>query len=87
MNRIFLIAIFSAFMSQMAVKSDDRIYETKNICEPYNAVEINGGDAASSLGLKESGSISSRESSTAIFFALSFLFMLFALSAPLHILS
>ena len=51
MNRIFLMALSFAFMSPMAVNSDDRIYETKNICGRYYAVEINGGDAASLLGL------------------------------------
>ena len=54
------MALSFAFMSPMAVKSDDRIYETKNICGRYYAVEINGGDAARLLGLKDSGRVSSR---------------------------
>ena len=60
MNRIFLMALSVSLMSPMAVKSDDRIYETKNICGRYYAVEINGGDAARLLGLKNSGRVSSR---------------------------
>ena len=60
MNRIFLIALSFSLMSPMAVNSDDRIYETKNICGRYYAVEINGGDAARLLGLKDSGRVSSR---------------------------
>ena len=44
----------------MAVNSDDRIYETKNICGRYYAAEINGVDAARLLGLKDSGRVSSR---------------------------
>ena len=45
------MALSFALMSPMAVKSDDRIYETKNICGRYYAVEINGCD---------SGKVSSR---------------------------
>ena len=60
MNRIFLIALSVALMSPMNVNSDERIYETKNICGRYYAVEINGGDAARLLGLKDSGRVSSR---------------------------
>ena len=60
MNRIFLIAQSFSLMSPMAVNSDDRIYETKNICGRYYAVEINGVDAARLLGLKDSGRVSSR---------------------------
>ena len=44
----------------MAVKSDERIYDTKNICGRYYAAEINAGDAARSLGIKDSGRVSSR---------------------------
>ena len=44
----------------MNVKSDERIYETKNICGRYYAAEINGGEAARLLGLKGSGRVSSR---------------------------
>ena len=54
------MALSFALMSPMAVKSDDRIYETKNICGRYYAVEINGGDAARLLGLKDSGRVGSR---------------------------
>ena len=60
MNRIFLIALSFFLMSPIAVNSDDRIYETKNICGRYYAVEINGGDAARLLRLKDSGRVSSR---------------------------
>ena len=60
MNRIVLVALSFSLISPMAVKSDDRIYETKNICGRYYAVEINGGDAARLLGLKDSGRVSSR---------------------------
>ena len=60
MNRIFLMALSFSLMSPTAVNSDDRIYETKNICGRYYAVEINGGDAARLLGLKDSGRVSSR---------------------------
>tara|TARA_Y100001968_G_scaffold73310_1_gene64771 strand:- start:123 stop:284 length:162 start_codon:yes stop_codon:yes gene_type:complete len=44
----------------MTANSDDRIYETKNICGRYYAAEINGADAARILGLKDSGRVSSR---------------------------
>ena len=44
----------------LPVNSDERIYETKNICGRYYAAEINGGDAARLLGLKDSGRVSSR---------------------------
>ena len=60
MNRIFLMALSFSLMSPMAVNSDDRIYETKNICGRYYAVEIKSGDAARLLGLKDSGRVSSR---------------------------
>ena len=60
MKRIFLIALSVSLVSPMAVNSDDRIYETKNICGRYYAVEINGSDAARLLGLKDSGRLSSR---------------------------
>ena len=48
---------------------DDRIYETKNICGRYYAVEINGGDAARLLGLKDSGRVSSRVEQYCNFFS------------------
>ena len=44
----------------MDVNSDERIYETKDICGRYYAAEINAGDAAKLLGLKNSGRVSSR---------------------------
>ena len=59
MNRIFFMALSFALMSPMAVKSDDRIYETKNICGRYYAVEINGGGAAGLLDLEDFGRVSS----------------------------
>ena len=52
------MALSLALMSPLAVKSDGRIYETKNICGRYYAVEINSGDAARLLGLKDSGRVS-----------------------------
>ena len=60
MNRIFLVALSFSLISPMAVNSDDRIYETKNICGRYYAAEISGGNAASLLGLKDSGRVSTR---------------------------
>tara|TARA_B100000965_G_scaffold389843_1_gene396032 strand:- start:298 stop:507 length:210 start_codon:yes stop_codon:yes gene_type:complete len=60
MNRIFLISLFLSLLSPTTVNSDDRIYETKNICGRYYAAEINGGNAARLLGLKDSGRVSSR---------------------------
>ena len=60
MNRIFFIALSFAFIFLIPVNSDERIYETKNICGRYYAAEINGGDAARLLGLKEFGRVSSR---------------------------
>ena len=60
MNRIFLISLSILLLSPMTVKSDERIYETKNICGRYYAAEINGGEAARLLGLKGSGRVSSR---------------------------
>jgi len=60
MKRIFLVALSFFVAFPMAVNSDDRIYETKNICGRYYAAEINGGDAARLLGLKDFGRVSSR---------------------------
>ena len=54
------MALSFSFISPMPVYSDDRIYETKDICGRYYAVEINSVDAASLLGLKDSGRVSSR---------------------------
>ena len=47
-------------MFPIAVKADERIYETKNICGRYYAAEINGGEAARLLGIKTAGRVSSR---------------------------
>ncbi len=60
MNSIFLLTLFLCFLSPMTALSDERIYETKNICGRYYAAEINGGDAARLLGLKDFGRVSSR---------------------------
>ena len=60
MSRIFLIALSVALLSPIIVNSDERIYETKNICGRYYAAEINGGDAARLLDLKDFGRVSSR---------------------------
>ena len=60
MQRIFLIALSFSLFYPMDVNSDDRIYETKNICGRYYAAEINGGDAARLLSLKDSGRVSTR---------------------------
>ena len=53
------MALSLTLISPIAVKSDDRIYETKNICGRYYAVEINGVDAASLLGFIHSGRVRS----------------------------
>tara|TARA_B100000700_G_C14346090_1_gene534983 strand:+ start:119 stop:289 length:171 start_codon:yes stop_codon:yes gene_type:complete len=47
-------------MVPITVNSDERIYETKNICGRYYAAEINGGEAAILLSLKGSGRVGSR---------------------------
>ena len=60
MNRIFLMALSFFLMSPMAFNSDNGIYEIKNIYGRYDAVEINCGDSAKLLGLKDSGRGSSR---------------------------
>ena len=60
MKRILFIALSFSIISSMAVNSDDRIYETKNICGRYYSAELNGSDAARLLGLKDSGRVSSR---------------------------
>ncbi len=60
MKRIFLIALSFCLVSPMPVNSDDRIYETKNICGKFYAAEINGGDAARLLSLKDSARVGSR---------------------------
>ena len=60
MKRFYLMAISVFLISPIAVNSDERIYETKNICGRYYAAEINAGDAARLLTLKGSGRLSSR---------------------------
>ncbi len=60
MKRIFFMALSFFLLFPMDVNSDERIYETKDICGRYYAAEINGGDAAKLLGLKNSGRVSSR---------------------------
>ncbi len=60
MKRNFLIALSFFLLSPRLVNSDDRIYETKNICGRYYAAEINGAEAARLLALKDSGRVSSR---------------------------
>ena len=60
MKRVFLMTLSFFLFSPMKVNSNERIYETKNICGRYYAAEINGVDAARSLGLKDSGRVSSR---------------------------
>ena len=54
------MALSFSLISSMVVNSDDRIYETKNICGRYYAAEIKGGDAARLLGLKDFGRVGSR---------------------------
>ena len=60
MKRVFLMTLSFVLFSPMKVNSNERIYETKNICGRYYAAEINAGDAARSLGMKDSGRVSSR---------------------------
>jgi len=60
MNRIFFLGLSFAFIFTIPVNSDERIYETKNICGRYYAAEIKGGDAARLLGLKDFGRVSSK---------------------------
>ena len=60
MNRMFVIALSFSLLLSKSVNSDERIYETKNICGRYYAAEINGGEAARLLGLKGSGRVGSR---------------------------
>tara|TARA_Y100001968_G_scaffold329194_1_gene377994 strand:+ start:1072 stop:1281 length:210 start_codon:yes stop_codon:yes gene_type:complete len=60
MNRLFLTILTVFLLSPMTVMSDERIYETKNICGRYYAAEINGSEAARLLSLKASGRVGSR---------------------------
>ena len=60
MNRIFLLTLSIFLISPITVNSDERIYQTKNICGRYYAAEINGLEAARLLGLKEASRVSSR---------------------------
>ncbi len=60
MKRIFFITLSVSLLYPMAVNSDDRIYQTKNICGRYYAAVINGEEAARLLSLKDSGRVSNR---------------------------
>ncbi len=60
MNHFFLIALSFFLISPMKVKSDERIFETKNVCGRYFAAEINAVEASRLLGLKGSGRVGSR---------------------------
>ena len=60
MKRIFLMALSFSLFYPLPVYSDDRIFEAKNICGRYYSADINGGDAARLLGLKDSGRVGSR---------------------------
>ena len=60
MNLISFVFLSVFLMFPIAVKADERIYETKNICGRYYAAEINGGEAARLLGIKTAGRVSSR---------------------------
>ena len=60
MKRIFFIVLSFSLVPLMPVNSAERIYETKNICGRYYAAEINAGDAARLLDLKDSGRVNSR---------------------------
>ncbi len=68
MKLIFLLALFSALTYPMSIKSDERIYETKNICGRYYAAEIDSSKAALLIGLKDSGRVSSRVEQYCSFF-------------------
>ena len=57
MNRIFFVALAIFTMSPMTVKSDERIYETKNVCGRYYASEINSVEVSILLGLKGFASV------------------------------
>ena len=67
MNRIFYSFICVSFFPPTA-NSDERIYDTKNICGRYYAAEINGGVAARLLALKGSARLSSRVEQNCNFF-------------------
>ena len=60
MHHIFLTVLSLLLTYPMSVKSDERIYETKNICGLYYSVEISASEAARLLGLEETGRVSSR---------------------------
>ena len=60
MKCFFLLGLMAGLLTPIAVNSDERIYETKNICGRYFATEINGSKAATLLGLKLSGRVGSR---------------------------
>ena len=60
MNNIFLFAVSIFLLTPIQVNSNERIYETKNICGRYYAAEMNAGEAAQLLSLKVNGRVSSR---------------------------
>ena len=60
MQRFLLFALTVGILYPIALKADERIYDTKNICGRYYASEINGGEAARLLVLKGSGRVGSR---------------------------
>ena len=60
MKRFLLLALAICFSSSIPAKTDERIYITKDICGRYYAAEINGGEAAKLLSLKNTGRVSSR---------------------------
>ena len=60
MNRFLPVPLIDGFINHKIAKTDERIYETKNICGRYFATEINGAKAATLLGIKVSGRVGSR---------------------------
>ncbi len=60
MNLFFLLTLSFFLVSPTPANSDERIYDTKNICGRYYAAEINAGESARLLGLKGSGRVGSR---------------------------
>ena len=60
MKVFFLLSLSFFLIAPIPVKSEERIYETKNICGRYYAAEVNAGEAARLLSLKVSGRVSSR---------------------------
>ena len=60
MKRISLLVLSVLLVFPLTANSDERIYQTKNICGRYYATEINGGEAARLLGLNSSSRVRSR---------------------------